>query len=330
MTDQTSSTLPDVDIFVLSWNRPDTTLEAIDSAVRQQGINAHIYVFDQGSEERHLHALRERAATGDFILIENGENVGPAIGRNKATEAGTSPYVIGLDNDGEFADEHTVLRAVQRMEQEPEIGLMAFRILNYWSHEDDHTIETYPRELQQRMDEEFYTSRFVACGYAVRREAYNKTRGYDETIFMHCEERDLAFQIINAGYKVLYNPQVVVRHKHAQDGRYVVSSNAFYLLSRNATYLDYKHFRQPSRTFFLFFGYIARGIANRVPLQGVRGAFDSLKMIGNLTPESAKLTEEARAYIWENDGRYRGSVLQRAQRDILPSRTPSASARQAN
>jgi GT2 family glycosyltransferase len=317
MTDQNTSTLPDVDIFVLSWNRPGTTLEAIDSALAQQGVNAHIYVFDQGSEEQHLHALRERAAAGEFTLIENGTNIGPAAGRNRATEAGSSPYVFGLDNDAEYADEQMVLRAVKRFEQEPELGLMAFRIVNYWSNEDDPTISTYPKELQQRLREEFYTSRFVAAGYAIRRAAYEKTGGYDESIFMHCEERDLAFQVINAGYKVLYNPEVVIRHKEAKDGRFVASGNRFYLLARNATYLDYKYFRNRSRAFFLFWGYIARGIANRVPLQGIRGAFDSLKLMRRLKPNEERLSEDALAYVWEHDGRYRGGIMQRAQRDIL-------------
>jgi len=111
-------------------------------------------------------------------------------------------------------------------------------------------------------------------------------------------------------------------------GALIMLGNVFYLLARNATYLDYKHFRQPRRTFFLFWGYIARGIANRVPLQGLRGSLDALKMIRNLTPEKRPLSDAARQYIWQHDGRYRGKLLQRARRDIFRRPAPATQSQQ--
>ncbi|WP_223097870.1 glycosyltransferase family 2 protein [Vibrio sp. SCSIO 43132] len=41
---------PSVDITILSWDRIDDTLDAIDSALSQQGIDLKVIVVDQGSK----------------------------------------------------------------------------------------------------------------------------------------------------------------------------------------------------------------------------------------------------------------------------------------
>src|SRR5690606_29817187 len=46
----------------------------------------------------------------------------------------------------------------------------------------------------------------------VRREAIEKIGLLDETFFMYGEDLDWAFRIKQAGWKVFYHPQVVVKH----------------------------------------------------------------------------------------------------------------------
>lgn len=317
MTTPNENALPSVDVIILSWNRTEPTLEAIDSALAQQNVTINVYVFDQGSNEDSIKALRERQAAGKIHLTENGYNIGAAAGRNRAMEAGTGQYIVGIDNDAEFQDETMLERVVQLFEDDETLGLLGFRILKFYNGEDDEgTYTTYPSAMRTKLTEPFLTSRFVACGFAIRRDVLEQTKGFDEKVFIFTEERDLAYQVINAGYKVRYSPEIVVRHKVSPEGRFAWRGNRYYMLARNAAYLDYKYYRQPMRTFFLLMGYIARGIANKVPGQGFRGTFDSLKMIREITPEMKPLSENARQYIWENDGKYRGTILQRAQRDI--------------
>lgn len=319
MVTQDNTALPTVDVIILSWNRADTTLEAIDSALAQKDVAVTIYVFDQGSEEDQLTALRERAADGQIVLIENGHNIGPGGGRNVAMRHGSSTYIVGIDNDAEFENEYTIKTAIERFEQQPDLGLIGFRIRNFYTGDDDmHSMTTYPRELQDRLDEEFLTTRYVACGHAIRREAFKTTRGYDDALFFMCEERDLAYQIINNGYQVIYYPKAAVMHKVSPEGRFWWKGNRYYYLSRNAIYLDFKYYQEPQRTAILYMGYIVRGIYNKVLGQGVRGTFDSIKMIQQLTDDTqVRLNPDARHYIWENDGRFRGNMLRRARRDLF-------------
>lgn len=317
--------LPTIDIIILAWNRTQTTLEAIDSVLAQKGVQTEIYVFDQGSDEASLVALRERAERGEIHLIEHGQNIGPGAGRNIAMSHGTGEFIVGIDNDAEFADETTLAKAIERFENDTELGLIGFRIVNYTTGENDmHSLATYPRDLQAQLDQEFYTSRYVACGHAIRRSAYEQTKGYDDALFFMCEERDLAYQIINAGYTIIYTPDVIVRHKISPEARYWWQSDRYYYLARNAIYLDYKYYQQAQRTFVLFAGYIVRGLYNRVFMQGIRGVMSAMQMIWQLDDDTrVTLSSRAKDYIWEHDGRFRGNILQRARRDLFQMLVPA-------
>lgn len=327
MSENQQQQLPTVDVIVLSWNRTETTLETIESALAQRGVAVTVYVFDQGSTDEQLQALRDLNEAGDIILIENGTNIGPGSGRNIMMARGESDFIVGIDNDAEFADEFVLQQVMQRFAKDDKLGLIGFRISNFFTGGDDmHSLATYPKDLQQRLDDEFYTSRYVACGHAIRRTAYEKTEGYDDELFFMCEERDLSFQIINAGFSVIYFPDAVVRHKVSPEARYWWGANRYYYLARNAIYLDYKYYRTPQRTLILFIGYIVRGIYNRVPLQSLRGVFAALGLIRKINPETrGPLTQDARSYVYEHDARFRGNLLRRARRDLFQLLVPATS-----
>lgn len=325
MSQPETQALPSVDVIILSWNRTETTLETIDSALAQQGVDVTVYVFDQGSTEDQLAALRELSAAGKIVLIENGENIGPGSGRNVMMARGEGDFIVGIDNDAEFADDMVLKTVLARFDNDETLGLIGFRISNFYTGDDDmHSMATYPKALQAQLDDEFYTARYVACGHAIRREAYAQTEGYDDELFFMCEERDLSFQIINAGYRVIYFPQAVVRHKVSPEARYWWGANRYFYLARNAIYLDYKYYRVPSRTALLMLGYVVRGVYNRVPLQSLRGVLAAVGLIRKLPQGSAgQLKDAARAYVYEHDGRFRGNLLRRARRDLFQMLTPA-------
>jgi GT2 family glycosyltransferase len=318
------NSLPTVDVIILSWNRLEPTLEAIESARRQEGVRVNVIVVDQGSKEEQVAALRPLAARGDITLKEAGVNKGPGEGRNIAMALGTSEFIVGIDNDAELESPDTLAHVVRRMEADPTIGLLAFRIKNFYTRQDDLlSLSVYPEALLSRLDKEFLTTRYTACGHALRRSVLNRTRGYDASLFFCCEEHDLAYQIINAGYKVIYDPKAVVLHKVSPEARFWWQRDRYYYLVRNSIYLDYKYFQSPSNLVKYFIGYPIKGVYNRVPGQGIRGAFDSIPMVRRLDAQSCiPLTPEAKQYIWDNDLKYRGSLMTRVRRDLLKLLAP--------
>src|SRR5262245_3130869 len=174
----------DVDVQILSWNRVDETMAAIDSALAQEGVNAHVWVVDQGSEPANLQAMRDSAAERPrMTLHELGHNVGVAAGRNVAARLGNAPVIVALDNDAIFTDAHMLARAVQRLKDSPELGALGFRILNFYTGGDDFTSWDYPVAMRAHTDSEFWTTRFVGAGHAIRRRAFDAACGYDDRLF---------------------------------------------------------------------------------------------------------------------------------------------------
>ena len=47
----------------------------------------------------------------------------------------------------------------------------------------------------------------------IKRELFEKISGFDERFFMYFEEQDLCARIVKEGYKVIFNPNAVIKHK---------------------------------------------------------------------------------------------------------------------
>ena len=307
-----------VDVVVLSWNRLDTTLETIANIETQQDVAAKIWIVDQGSEADCVQGLRQVAARSDAIHLEElDHNIGVAGGRNLAMSLGNAEYIVAIDNDAEFASPKALSEAAARLRAAPELGVIGFRIVNFYTGELDRLSWVYPRSLLDRNKEEFLATRFCGAGHAIRRSALERTAGYDEALFFFWEELDLCYQMIEQRYQIAYVPSIEVRHKVDPGQRTNWSGERFYYLVRNALYLDWKYYRSKARFAAMASGYQVKAARNRVSAQAVRGTRDALAMISSLKADTKPLGPEARKYIEDNDLYYRGSIVERIRREVL-------------
>lgn len=294
--------LPSVDVVVLSWNRIDETLAAIESALSQTGVHRRVYVVDQGSAPENLARMRAFCSDKpDVLLRELGRNVGVAMGRNIATQMGDAPYVVALDNDAIFVDEHMLARVARRFEEDGRLGAIAFRILNYFTGHDDEVSWDYPATLKSRSDQEFFVTRFVGAGYAVRRSAFDATGGYDATLFFGGEERDLSYRILNLGYYIKYLPELSVRHRVDPEARIQWSRGRYYYAVRNTLYIEYKYGTSWLRLARAAASLTVKGVYNGLAAQTLRALFDATTMAMRSSIGRAsglyKLTDDVKAYI---------------------------------
>lgn len=308
-----------VDIVVLSWNRLDSTLETIESARSQRGVDARVWVVDQGSDQACLDGLRQGIAGADGVVLhELGRNYGVAGGRNRGMALGRAPYIVAIDNDAVFADERTVERAVERFEAEPGLAAIGFRIRNFYTGEDDESSWAYPRQLRSSRNQEFVTTRYCGAAHALRRSAIEETTWYDEALFFYWEEADLSYQLIQAGWRLIYLPDCVVRHKVDPEARTGWQGDRFYYLVRNAVYLDWKYFGSLWRAGTLAVGYQLKGLYNGAGRQAARALRDSGRMIRRRPADrTRRLDERSRAYIRDHDERYRGTLWDRLRNEVF-------------
>lgn len=272
-----SPQLPQVDVIILSWNRPDDTLAAVTSARDQIDVDQRILIVDQGSEPAHLERLTELVATIPCATLRRlDRNIGVPAGRNLAASLGRAPVIVALDSDAVFADRGVLARAARRLAQQPELCAVAFAIINYFSGETDWSSWDYPRHYEPTR--EFLTTRFVGAGHAIRRSSFEAVGGYDPRLMFCGEELELCYRMINRGQRIVYDPSLAVLHKVASDHRIFWERGRYYQTVRNALYTLYKFGASWPRMLLAAGAFWLRGSRNGIVLQAVRGTFASIPM----------------------------------------------------
>jgi GT2 family glycosyltransferase len=312
-----------VDIIILDWNRPDETILAVQSALAQRGVARRVWVVDQGSLPEHqdkLAAFCEREP--DVFVHWLERNVGVAGGRNLATQLGRAPYVVSLDNDAVFADNDCVARAVARMEREPQLGALAFRIVDALTRSDE-AFWDYPHKLRASKLPCFAVTRFLGGGHVLRRSAFDAAGGYDERLFFCGEERDVAWRMIGLGYRMRLERDLTAVHRSVATSKVSWSRKRFYYLVRNTLYINHKFDAGMLAFVRGAIGFMVRGLRCGLPLAALGGILHALWMsvrfsLSDEDKRAYELSELTRRYIAEVDQKRAEPLRVRLKRALQP------------
>ncbi len=132
--------------------------------------------------------------------------------------------------------------------------------------------------MRAHTEDEFWATRFVGAGHAIRRRAFEAACGYDDRLFFGGEERDLCYRIINVGYRIRYVPSISVRHKIAPEGRVRWDAGRYYYAMRNTLYIEFKFGEPWWRLARSAAAMTARGAYNGMPLQSLRAVVHAIGM----------------------------------------------------
>lgn len=317
------SEAPAVDIIILDWNRPDDTIKAIESALVQVDVSAHIWVIDQASEAQNRERVVAFCADKQNVSVRLlDRNVGPPEGRNIAIALGRASVIVGLDNDAVFADQHCVARAVKLLDADPRLGLLAFRVLDPDTRQDQ--IWDYPESLRERDVESFEVTRFLAGGFAMRRTAFDQAGRFDGELFFCGEERDLAWRIINTGHRICWRRDLAVVHKALAPQKITWQRRRFYFTVRNTLYTNYKYGAGSIAFCRTAVAFLIRGAYNRLAWSAAKGILYAFPMIWRYrrgTPAMKAryaLSDEVRQYILKADQKGDESFWAKLRRQFTP------------
>ncbi len=198
-----------VSFVIATWNRREVLMETLDH-VRDCGLDAgqmEVFVVDNASTDGTAAAVRQRHP--DVHVLALAENCG-SCAKARALPETRYRYTMFLDDDSWPIDD-AVPRMLERFEQAPGLGAAGFV-----AHLPDGGIECSA-----------LPDVFIGCGVGLRTELLRQVGGLDESFFMQAEEYDLAFRMVNAGYRVCVFDDLHVRHLKTAQARYRGTS-AFY------------------------------------------------------------------------------------------------------
>jgi len=229
-------TEPRLGVAILTMgNRPGEVAALLESVAKQDVPPARIVVVGNGSPLPEL--------PDGVTPVELAENLGVSGGRNVAWQRlrdfGDVDVVIDLDDDGLLVDAD-VFRTVRDLyADDPRLGIVSFRIA-------DETGETQRRHVPRlRAGDPMRggeVTTFLGGGHALAVPMLDQVGGWPDEFFFTHEETDLAWRALDAGWKVLYSPELLLQHPRTSPARHAVY---YRMTARNRVWLARRHLPLP-------------------------------------------------------------------------------------
>lgn len=301
-------------IVILCWN----DFKVISDCLRSICSGTHateyeIIISDNGSSDGSQEFIRRNYPSA--VIVENGKNLGFAAGNNAGIQASRGEYVLILNPDTivhegalgklvDFADRHQeaggfgcrVLSADGSYQISarpfPTLWRLWLTALHLWSLgrlSPVFTSDVYP---QWTGDTERPVDWQSGCCVMFRSSLLKQLGGFDEQFFYYFEETDLCRRVWNAGYPIIFTPEVTITHLGSQS------------VKRAPLRFELERFRNRYRYFYKYFGRRGARRCRRAVLVelGYQQLRSSMKYLLRRTPELKEGLEIRRLSILWNKG----------------------------
>jgi len=207
---------PKVSVAILTWNRREHVLRAIESVLRQSYRPLEVVVVDSASNDGTAKTIEDLYS--EVRLIRLNRNFGCPEGRNIAMANCSGEIVFCLDDDAWVGD-GTIAKCVDCLANYPDVGIIACQVIP-------------PGKGTQGEKDYVYTNCFSGGACAIRRQVLEAVGYYPSDFYRQGEENDLALRVLEAGYRILYVPSATVFHVSAGPSK----RSLIYLSCRNDLY----------------------------------------------------------------------------------------------
>lgn len=242
----------DVSIVILTYNRKDCLRELLMEMQEIASSVREIIIIDNCSTDGTTEMIGRDFP--DFIHHVTDKNRG-VCARNIGMKMALSQVVVTIDDDIMGLSVEDLTWLVDQFKKDPGLGALNFKVLDWttrqlcnWVHHRSSADE----------DKRFLTYEITEGAVAFRKDALAGTSCYFETYFISHEGPDLAYRIMNSGYRVEYDGKISVLHKHEQGAR--EPWRFYYFDTRNQLWLAVRNMPIFSGLKYLFTGLSAMAV----------------------------------------------------------------------
>ncbi|MES5819630.1 glycosyltransferase [Streptomyces sp. RG80] len=213
---------PRVAVAVVTMgNRPEEVDALLESVAKQDVPPTRIVIVGNGCR---LPEFAERLSLpGEVTVLETDDNLGCPGGRNvgiaRLREFGDVDVVVELDDDGLLVDADVLRRVGELFAADERLGVVGFRIA------DEHG-ETQRRHVPRVGASDpmrgGYVTGFLGGGHGFRMTMLDEIGDWPARFFFAHEETDLAWRAVDAGWRILYTPELLLQHPKTSPARHAV------------------------------------------------------------------------------------------------------------
>lgn len=226
----------DISVIIINYNTFDLAKCAIESIFQQtQGVSYEIILVDNLSPDGSGDKLKEYFGE-KLIYLQAGENLGTSRAFNLALKSASGNYILWLNPDI-LIKENFIKKLYDFMEGTPDCGICGGNLLDF-EGKPAHSFDKYPltpvsfrkkmsfsgylfeKIFRRRLSWEYnysgvpmQVSCVIGADMLIRRCIVDEIGGFDEDIFMYCEETEFAYRMQKeTNYKVYSVPSAQIYH----------------------------------------------------------------------------------------------------------------------
>lgn len=203
---------PEVAVVVATYQRADR-LPRLVAALEAQTLapgRFEVVVVDNGSTDDTPEVLAALAASTslDLASIRIEHNRGPVPARNAGWRSASAPWVAFTDDD--CAPEPQWLAAgLEAATADHRTGIVQGRT---------RPATTPVRVWSATRQVDSLSLLFEGCNLFVRRDALERSGGFDDRFFFFGEDTSMGWSILEAGFEARFDPDAVVAHDVTRPG----------------------------------------------------------------------------------------------------------------
>lgn len=217
------------------------TLTQLIEAMSKTNLRYEIFVVDNDSSDRTTDVVK--GSFPSIKLLQNDQNVGYAKANNQAIRLSTAPYILLLNSDT-LVRRKTIDFMISYMESHPKVGVATCAVYLENGQLDPACHRGFPTPwasltyflgleklfpqikwlsgyhlLYLPLSKEHEIDSPSGAFYFVRRRVIDEVGLLDENFFMYGEDLDWSFRIKQAGWKIMFVPDVAITHLKKKSGR---------------------------------------------------------------------------------------------------------------
>lgn len=207
-------------IVIVSKNRKselDKTISILEGLIDFSATEILVFL-DGCTDDSYL--LKEKYSTVNWYL--SPKSIGASAARKQLYLHAQGEILIGFDDDAHPLNSNFIALTKALFYQHKNCAVIAFEEIRGIYSSDSEALKNSNKE-----QDDYFTTEFVGCGFAMRKEYYQNTNGFPEWVDIYGEEACVSIELLDKGYAILKTHKIKVNHRVDNQKRISQGKNYF-------------------------------------------------------------------------------------------------------